>query len=147
MVKKKATKKKVTTKAKKKVLTLPQRKKLLLKNLEASHNIVSMACAKSNLSRTTFYNYYEEDDAFAEAVDALADTAVDFVESKLYDLINSGDTTATIFYLKTKAKDRGYNERIDVNQHHTIEQIQIVPMLEEGQEYIDISPEPKKKKK
>ena len=48
---------------------------------------------------------------FRERVDEVTETQVDFVESKLMQAINAGDTTATIFYLKTKGKKRGYNEK------------------------------------
>ena len=40
---------------------------------------------------------------------------MDFVESKLYKLINDGAEASTIFYLKTKGRKRGYAEKHEVD--------------------------------
>ena len=44
--------------------------------------------------------------------------SLDFAESQLHKQINDGSTTATIFLLKTKGKDRGYVEKqqIEINE-------------------------------
>jgi hypothetical protein len=39
---------------------------------------------------------------------------LDFLESKLVEQINGGNTTSIIFALKTKGKNRGYVERQEI---------------------------------
>ena len=51
-------------------------------------------------------------------VDEIVDVALDFAESKLLQSINNGSDTATIFYLKTKGKKRGYVEKQEID--HTV---------------------------
>ena len=86
-------------------------KKALLKSLEKSLGVVTTACKQVGVDRTTFYRYYKEDKVFKKQVDDLSNVAKDFVESQLFKQIQDGVPTSTIFYLKTKAKDRGYIER------------------------------------
>lgn len=89
-------------------------KKALLEALEQSLGVVTTACKKVGISRNTFYKYYKSDSKFKKAVDDIENIALDFVESQLHKQISDGNTTATIFYLKTKGKNRGYVERQEV---------------------------------
>ena len=115
--------------------TAAQNKEALLCALEKSLGVVTSACLKANVSRKTFYNYIDRDDNFKVAVDDIQNIAIDFVESKLYENINTGNVASTIFYLKTKGKDRGYTERTEVENTHKIEHITIKPYeLEDGEE-------------
>lgn len=91
-------------------------KKALLEALEASLGVVTTACKKVGVSRGTYYLYYNEDAEFKAAVDDLQNVALDFAESQLHKQIADGSATATIFYLKTKGKKRGYVERHEVQQ-------------------------------
>lgn len=75
--------------------------------------IVSAACKKVGIDRQTYYNWKASDAEFAARVKDADENAKDFVESKLFDQINKGNIVAIIFYLKTKAKDRGYVERAE----------------------------------
>jgi len=56
-----------------------------------------------------------EDDEFAKAVKEIESVSLDFAESKLFEQMANNNTSATIFYLKTKGKGRGYVERSDIH--------------------------------
>ena len=90
-------------------------KKALLSALEKSLGIVSPACEEAGISRDTHYRWMREDEEYKKSVDNISEHAIDFVESKLYERISQGDTTAAIFYLKTKGKKRGYVEKSEVD--------------------------------
>ena len=91
------------------------KKEQLLQALTKSLGIVSTACASVGMSRTTYYKYYNEDKDFKTLVDDISDVAIDFAESKLFDLMREGNPTAIIFYLKTKGKKRGYVEKQELD--------------------------------
>lgn len=86
----------------------------ILERLKKSLGNVSVACEGANVSRQTFYNYLKDDPDFAQAVANVNERTLDYVESALLQRIKEGDTTAMIFYLKTKGKVRGYGDRLDV---------------------------------
>jgi|TARA_R110000824_G_scaffold26990_5_gene92181 predicted DNA-binding transcriptional regulator AlpA len=86
-------------------------KKALLQSLEKTLGVVTTACRKVGISRTTFYDYYKKDSKFKKEVDGLSEVALDFVESKLFEQIKKNNPTSTIFYLKTKGKKRNYIEQ------------------------------------
>lgn len=88
------------------------KKDAMLEALTLTMGIVSTACAKVGISRQTHYDYMDSDPEYAKAVDDINERTIDMVESKLYKKINKDEcTTSTIFFLKTKAKHRGYIER------------------------------------
>jgi hypothetical protein len=90
-------------------------KKAMLEALEKSLGIVTSACKSVDISRETHYRWLREDAEYKAAVDALSDVALDFAESQLHKQIKDGNSTATIFFLKTKGKKRGYVERQELD--------------------------------
>src|SRR3954469_53927 len=57
----------------------------------------------------TFYSYLSErKDDLREELRAIDEAIGDVVESKLMERIDAGDTTAIIFYCRSKLKHRGY---------------------------------------
>lgn len=91
-------------------------KKAMLQALEKSLGVVTTACKNVGISRETHYKWLREDDSYKESVDDLVNVALDFAETQLHKQISKGNPTSTIFYLKTKGKNRGYIERQEI-QH------------------------------
>ena len=85
-----------------------KRKKQLLFYLKQSLGVVTTACDAAGVSRDSHYRWYHCDKSYQHHVDEINNTALDFVESKLYESIKKGTPTCIIFYLKTKGKSRGY---------------------------------------
>jgi len=90
-------------------------KKALIEALEKSLGVVTTACKLVGIARSTFYEYMKDDPEFAEAVKDIDEVTIDFAESQLHKQIKDGNTTATIFYLKTKGKKRGYVEKTEID--------------------------------
>ena len=93
----------------------------LLEALEQSLGVVTTACKIVGCNRSTFYGHYNRDTKFRDAVDELQNMTLDFAESQLHKQIQEGNTTATIFYLKTKGKKRGFVERQEIQMDGSIE--------------------------
>jgi|TARA_R100001480_G_scaffold45791_1_gene59073 hypothetical protein len=90
------------------------KKESMLKALEKSLGVVTVACRKTDIPRSTFYKWLNEDEDFAVKVREIENIALDFAESQLHEQIGNANTAATIFYLKTKGKKRGYIERQEI---------------------------------
>lgn len=89
-------------------------KNKFLDALYASLGIITRACKRSNISRTTYYKWLANDSKFKAAAEEVQETCIDMVESELLNRIQEGNVPATIFYLKCKGKKRGYIERQEI---------------------------------
>ena len=97
------------------------KKQSFINALHDAFGNVSKACKTIGINRTTYYNWKEADEDFKNAVDSIDEYIIDTVENSLFEQIKSKNTAATIFYLKTKAKQRGYIERTEIEQNTTIQ--------------------------
>jgi len=114
-------------------------KKQIIKALEQSLGVVTVACKNVGIARVTFYEWYKKDEDFKKSVDSIEDIALDFAESQLHKQIKDGNVTATIFYLKTKGVKRGYIERQDHNIH--LQPFTHIEIEQNFDEYQEIKPE------
>ena len=89
-------------------------KKAMIEALEKSLGVVTTACKSVGIARSTHYLWMTTDDEYKQAVEDISDVALDFAESQLHKQIQEGNSTSTIFYLKTKGKKRGYIERQEI---------------------------------
>ena len=91
------------------------KKKMLIETLENSLGIVSTACSKVNISRSSFYKWYKEDEDFRKKVDEIDSVKLDFVESQLFKNIQNLKEKSIIFYLQHKGHKRGYIQKQNIN--------------------------------
>lgn len=116
-------------------------KSALIEAMQKSMGVISEACRMVGCDRKTYYKYYNNDEKFKEACDECGDSALDFVESKLFELVDgvtmhkedregndvsydrAPDVTAIIFYLKTRGKKRGYIEKTEQEVVHKLDPI------------------------
>lgn len=94
-------------------------KRDFLRILEKRLGIVTSACRELGIERRTHYNWLRDDEEYKAAVADIQDQALDMVESQLLRKVQDMDTTAIIFYLKTKGKARGYVERVQTQEVKT----------------------------
>lgn len=85
----------------------------MIEALEKSLGIVTTAAKIAGIDRGSHYRWMDEDNDYKKNVASIAEMTIDFVESQLHKQIKDGQTTPTIFFLKTRAKHRGYVERVE----------------------------------
>ena len=86
----------------------------LLKALKANHGILSRAVKAVGISRSTALNYINQDPDYKKKVDDITEECLDYVEGKLYELIDLKEPSAIYFTLKCKGKKRGYIEQTNI---------------------------------
>lgn len=104
-----------TEQVKKERISTAAKKKAFLEALEKSLGVLAPAMKKAGIaSRATIKTWRDTDKKFAAAMEEVKEVAGDFVETELYRKIQDGDTTAIIFYSKTKLRERGFAERTEI---------------------------------
>jgi hypothetical protein len=90
-------------------------KEQFLESLKLKFGNATEAAKAIGISRQVAYNWRRDDLTFAEAWDEINEGLKDFAESKLLLNISRGKEASIFFFLKCRAKDRGYIERMDIN--------------------------------
>jgi len=121
----------------------PTLKRAMIEALEKSLGIVTSACKSVGINRSTHYDWLKSDEDYKAEVESIEDIAIDFAESQLHKQIKDGNPTSTIFYLKTKAKKRGYVERQEIHQETTYKSLDIniidtgIPLASSEKDIVD----------
>lgn len=92
---------------------------------EKSLGVLKPACEMTGMCRKTIWEWRKKYPEFDAACHECEEIAVDFVESKLYKLINDGAEASTIFYLKTKGRKRGYAERQEIDMNAEVKGVTV----------------------
>ena len=85
-------------------------KKQFLAAIEGSGGIVLLVARRLSCHPQTVNEYLNRDPELREQLDREKECMIDAAESTLMNLIKKGSIPATIFFLKTRGRDRGYSE-------------------------------------
>jgi hypothetical protein len=121
-------------------------KKGMLEALIGRLGNVTKAAQDANVGRSTHYHWMATDEGYKAAVEDITEMLIDHVEDRLLQRINGvegvkygsegqpityeipPDTTAIIFFLKTRAKSRGYIEKVQTEHSGEVAVKQITGM-------------------
>lgn len=100
------------------LLTADQEK--FLTHFENAMGIVSKACQAANISRDTFYAWYNGTsfkdfaEEFRRRIDDIRDVVDDIIEDAILQKVKSGDTMMIMYAANNRLRKRGYG-RTDFN--------------------------------
>jgi len=105
------------------------KKNKLLESLRNNLGNITLSCEEVGVNRSTYYSLMEKNAEFKSEVDEIQNMCIDVVENALFRNVRAGDTTAIIFYLKTKGRKRGYTERQELDLTSKGESIKQPPAI------------------
>jgi hypothetical protein len=115
------------------------KKELVLKYLIDCYGMVTNACAKAKIAKSTFYEWINSDSSFMQKVNDLKpqhhENFNDLVQDAAIKIIKKGGIKAQsliIHALKTKAKDRGFGDnKLDVKVENVVDKNDLKEKLKE----------------
>lgn len=101
-----------------------------LEALKGSLGIISKAADACNMHRNSHFKWIHNSPEYKEEADAIIEDCIDVVEDALMRKITDDrDTTAMIFFLKTKGRSRGYIERHEYDHTSLGEKMKVVNLI------------------
>lgn len=102
--------------------TMPRySKRAIKKAIEGSNGLITVVADRLGCQRSTIYRRLAKDDELRRILDDETETVLDITENKLFEQIMSGNITAIIFMLKTRGRERGYGDRLNLLIEHGME--------------------------
>jgi transposase len=96
---------------------MPMRQTMFLHGLFTGNFSVSAACRKIGISRQVFEGWVKRDHEFQTLVEEVLQAQKDFYEESLVKACKQGQASAIIFANRTKNRDRGYNEKLEIDNN------------------------------
>ena len=114
-----------------------RQKKFLTVFRDLGCNIAGTCKAMHNMSRQTYYNWKDTSKEFTSEVEDTIEGMIDYVESKLMVNIKAGHEKSIFFFLRTRAKHRGYVEH---SEHKHEGETTFLQMLKDYSEQTAVDP-------
>ena len=90
------------------------KKKLMIETLNNHLGMVAASCRQVGIHRDTHYAWLKEDPNYKHWAEEAQLNLKDFGETALFKLIKEGNPMVVWNFNKTKNRDRGYGERLEI---------------------------------
>ena len=94
---------------------LEVKKRLFLSAFIKNKCNITQTCRVTGINKQTYYNWKKSDELFNKYLSEVGEIVTDHVEGRLHELIDNLNPSAVIFYLKTKGKQRGYQQSANID--------------------------------
>lgn len=91
------------------------KRRRLLAALQQNAGFITFACKAANVSLRFYYQEYEQNEEFKDAVDEIQENWIDMAEHVVKKQIREGNGVVAMWYLSRKARHRGYGDRTDLS--------------------------------
>lgn len=96
---------------------LAEKKATFVKLLKEEKGVWTYAAERMGVERSLIYHWRKNDPEFAAAIADVKEVALDYAERSLFRQMDESIPAATIFYLKTQGKHRGYGDTQTINHN------------------------------
>jgi hypothetical protein len=86
----------------------------VIEAVQRARGLLFVAAQRLGCTRQTVENYVKRYATVAQAVEEERQKTIDIAEGKLFEKLQTGESWAIQFILKTLGKDRGYTERTEI---------------------------------
>ena len=93
----------------------------IIEAIKGSGSIISTIAKRLGCTWTTARTYINKWESTKQAFIDETETILDMAESKLYESIQSGNTQDAKWLLSTKGKDRGFNEKHEIEHSGAVQ--------------------------
>lgn len=112
-------------------------KKKFIEAMTKNLGNISRSAESVGINRSLYYDWIKDDPDFKNACNEILELEIDWVEDQLKKQIEEGNSTATIFYLKCKAKRRGYIDRPEIEINNNTQSLTINVLDDETKKLLD----------
>lgn len=97
-------------------------KEEFLEILRECTGIITVACQRKRIARTTYYNWFNSDPEFRKKVEEIKKEQVGIVEDRLLKAILEGNISGIIFYLKCKHPEFKPKSQISLGDNQSVDE-------------------------
>lgn len=113
-------------KAEQAIVILDKNKQLFYEAMLLNMGVVTNASIACGISRTSHYNWMQEDKHYKAIIDDIDEQLLDMSENVVLTSIKGGSLKAATFHLTKKGSSRGYGNKMELTGDIRIGAIQVV---------------------